>query len=85
MIKINHLLLLILMCCHDIRPYQINNPLSLTKALPNFKMPLTDADEIECCADSGTTQHMLPDYLTFISYHHCHNTFVTLRDCIYQF
>ena len=35
---------------------------------------------MECCADSGATKHMFPDYTTFISYRHVHHKVVTLGD-----
>jgi hypothetical protein len=37
-------------------------------------------DDAECCADTGATDHMLPDYAAFYSYHKCSNRFVTLGD-----
>eukprot|EP00956_Cyclotella_meneghiniana_P012317 scaffold17507_cov37-Cyclotella_meneghiniana.AAC.4 len=37
-------------------------------------------DEAYCCADSGATRHMFPDYNTFVSYHPCHNKTVLLGD-----
>ena len=36
--------------------------------------------EATCCADSGATKHMFPDYATFVSYHKCSNKFVQLSD-----
>ena len=35
---------------------------------------------LNCCADSGTTHHMLNDYAAFVSYYPCENEFVTLGD-----
>jgi hypothetical protein len=37
-------------------------------------------DDAECCADTGATDHMLPDYDAFYSYHKCSGRFVTLGD-----
>ena len=37
-------------------------------------------DELNCCADSGATHHMLNDYAAFISYHPCQDEYVTLGD-----
>ena len=34
----------------------------------------------ECCADSGATMHMLPDYACFVSYKSCKGKFVALGD-----
>jgi hypothetical protein len=34
----------------------------------------------ECCADSGTTEHMLNEYKAFVSYRQCHDEYVTLGD-----
>ena len=45
-----------------------------------MKIALRSDDEVECCADSGATKHMFPDYNTFISYRRVHNKVVTLGD-----
>jgi len=37
-------------------------------------------DDDDCCADSGATDMMLPDYGTFVSYHKCRNRVVVLGD-----
>ena len=34
----------------------------------------------DCCADSGATDVMLPDYGAFVSYHKCHNRVAVLGD-----
>lgn len=36
----------------------------------------------ECCAESGATEHMIPDYKAFTSYKSCKNEFVTLSKSI---
>eukprot|EP00956_Cyclotella_meneghiniana_P032302 scaffold88129_cov23-Cyclotella_meneghiniana.AAC.1 len=48
--------------------------------LQHIKMSQKSADEAYCCADSGATRHMFPDYKTFVSYHPCHNKTVLLGD-----
>jgi hypothetical protein len=37
-------------------------------------------DDAECCADTGATDHMLPDHSAFYSYHPCTGRYVTLGD-----
>jgi hypothetical protein len=37
-------------------------------------------DDAECCADTGATDHMLPDHSAFYIYHPCTNRYVTLGD-----
>eukprot|EP00956_Cyclotella_meneghiniana_P028868 scaffold68397_cov20-Cyclotella_meneghiniana.AAC.1 len=48
--------------------------------LSTIRVALKSADEASCCADSGATKHMFPDYNTFVSYHKCTNKFVQLGD-----
>ena len=48
--------------------------------LQTIKVSVRAADEAVCCADSGATRHMFPDYTTFVSYHKCHNKTVKLGD-----
>lgn len=45
-------------------------------------MPLADKahNKDVCCADSGATRHMFPDYKTFLGYHPCRNKTVKLGD-----
>lgn len=50
------------------------------KQLRHMKVALKAADEALCCADSGATRHMFPDYSTFVSYHKCYNKTVQLGD-----
>eukprot|EP00956_Cyclotella_meneghiniana_P005594 scaffold7180_cov50-Cyclotella_meneghiniana.AAC.3 len=50
------------------------------RELRPMKIALKSEDEAVCCADSGATKHMFPDYNTFISYHKCHNKTVRLGD-----
>eukprot|EP00956_Cyclotella_meneghiniana_P031975 scaffold85846_cov40-Cyclotella_meneghiniana.AAC.3 len=50
------------------------------KELKTMKIALKSADEAVCCADSGATRHMFPDYKTFLSYHKCDNKYVELGD-----
>eukprot|EP00804_Cyclotella_cryptica_P002397 CCRYP_004097-RA/>CCRYP_004097-RA protein AED:0.56 eAED:0.30 QI:0/-1/0/1/-1/1/1/0/629 len=50
------------------------------KQLRTIKLAIKHEDEAICCADSGATRHMFPDYNTFISYHKCKNKTVKLGD-----
>jgi hypothetical protein len=47
---------------------------------PKAKISTIQHGHTECCADSGATEHMLPDYSAFVSYKRCHNESVTLGD-----
>jgi hypothetical protein len=47
---------------------------------PKAKISTIQHGHSECCADSGATEHMLPDYSAFVSYKKCHNESVTLGD-----
>jgi hypothetical protein len=47
---------------------------------PKAKISTIQHHHSECCADSGATEHMLPDYSAFVSYKRCHNETVTLGD-----
>eukprot|EP00956_Cyclotella_meneghiniana_P012602 scaffold17913_cov36-Cyclotella_meneghiniana.AAC.1 len=48
--------------------------------LQTIKIAIKSQDEATCCADSGATKHMFPDYRTFLSYHKCTNKTVLLGD-----
>eukprot|EP00956_Cyclotella_meneghiniana_P017367 scaffold28205_cov85-Cyclotella_meneghiniana.AAC.4 len=49
--------------------------------LNTIRVAIRSEDEAACCADSGATKHMFPDYNTFVSsYHKCSNKFVQLGD-----
>lgn len=48
--------------------------------LHKMKVAIRASDEAVCCADSGATRHMFPDYNTFVSYHKCTNKTVQLGD-----
>eukprot|EP00804_Cyclotella_cryptica_P021434 CCRYP_005776-RA/>CCRYP_005776-RA protein AED:0.13 eAED:0.00 QI:0/0/0/1/1/1/5/0/1584 len=48
--------------------------------LGKIKLALRHEDEALCCADSGATRHMFPDYNTFVSYHKCKHKTVKLGD-----
>eukprot|EP00956_Cyclotella_meneghiniana_P017958 scaffold29652_cov22-Cyclotella_meneghiniana.AAC.1 len=48
--------------------------------LQHVQVSKKSTDETYCCADSGATRHMFPDYNTFVSYHPCHNITVQLGD-----
>eukprot|EP00956_Cyclotella_meneghiniana_P014786 scaffold22287_cov36-Cyclotella_meneghiniana.AAC.1 len=50
------------------------------RELRTMKIALKTEDEAVCCADSGATKHMFPDYSTFLSYHKCYNKTVRLGD-----
>lgn len=43
-------------------------------------LSFVDSSHEECCADSGATKHMIPDYSAFTSYRFCKNKFITLGD-----
>jgi hypothetical protein len=47
---------------------------------PKAQISFTNAKHDECCANSGATEHMIPDYKAFTSYKRCTNKFVTLGD-----
>lgn len=47
---------------------------------PAACVSFVDSSHEECCADSGATKHMIPDYDAFASYKSCKNEFVTLGD-----
>jgi hypothetical protein len=47
---------------------------------PKAKISTIQHGHSECCADSGATEHMLPDCSAFVSYKRCHNESVTLGD-----
>eukprot|EP00956_Cyclotella_meneghiniana_P023356 scaffold45380_cov85-Cyclotella_meneghiniana.AAC.5 len=48
--------------------------------LKHMQVSKKSTDETYCCADSGATRHMFPDYNAFVSYHPCHNKTVELGD-----
>lgn len=48
--------------------------------LGTIKVAIKADDEATCCADSGATKHMFPDYDTFVSYHKCTNKYVQLGE-----
>eukprot|EP00956_Cyclotella_meneghiniana_P026201 scaffold56081_cov49-Cyclotella_meneghiniana.AAC.1 len=53
-----------------------------TKALSSNQDPVCSpsSSSVQCCADSGATDTMLPDKKAFISYHPTPNSFVSLGD-----
>jgi len=50
------------------------------RQLNKMKITQRSEHEIECCADSGATKHMILDYSAFVSYHKCTNQMVKLAD-----
>jgi hypothetical protein len=52
----------------------------LALSSPKSKVSFVNDDHEECCADSGATEHMIPDYKAFVSYKSCRGEFVTLGD-----
>jgi transposase InsO family protein len=52
----------------------------LALSSPQSKVSFVNDDHEECCADSGATEHMLPDYKAFVSYKSCQDEYVTLGD-----
>jgi hypothetical protein len=47
---------------------------------PTAQISFINNSHDDCCADSGATEHMIPDYKAFTSYKRCTNEFVTLGD-----
>ena len=45
-----------------------------------YNIAIYNRTEEACCADSGASEDMLPDYSTFRTYHHLHNRYSTLGD-----
>ena len=44
------------------------------------KIAIYNSKDTACCADSGASEDMFPDYSTFKTYHHISNHYATLGD-----